>query len=56
MQHIDPIEVYPDQTYQDIIQLNLLAPIFATKYVIPVMKQANWGRIVNIASVHGINF
>lgn len=54
MQHIDPIEVYPDQTYQDIIQLNLLAPIFATKYVIPVMKQANWGRIVNIASVHGL--
>ncbi|KAM3142020.1 hypothetical protein pb186bvf_005893 [Paramecium bursaria] len=54
MQHIDPIEVYPDQTYQDIINLNLLAPIFATKYVIPGMKSANWGRIINIASVHGL--
>lgn len=52
-QHIDPIEAFPEDTWDKIIALMLTAPFLLTKYVWQVMKTKGWGRIVNIASIHG---
>jgi 3-hydroxybutyrate dehydrogenase len=53
MQHISPIEDYDDAIYDKVIALNLSACFHTMKHTIPQMKQAGWGRIVNVASVHG---
>ena len=53
IQHVAPIEHFPDDKYEAIIGLNLNAAFYTTKHTIGKMKQANWGRIINIASAHG---
>lgn len=53
-QHIDPIEDFPEDEWQRMIQVMLVAPFQMMKAVIPGMKAAGWGRIINIASVHGL--
>lgn len=54
MQHIAPIEQFPDDIYNKVIELNLNSYFHSIKRVLPYMKQQNWGKIVNIASVHGV--
>lgn len=54
MQFTSPLEEFPNEKWDDIIALNLSAAFHATKAVIPQMKKAGWGRIVNIASTHGL--
>lgn len=54
MQFTSPIESFPNEKWDDIIALNLSAAFHATKAVIPHMKSKGWGRIINIASTHGI--
>ena len=53
IQHVAPIEDFPDDKYEAIIGLNLNAAFYTTKHTIGKMKQGNWGRIINIASAHG---
>lgn len=53
MQHVTPIEDMPEEMYEKIIALNLSSNFYTIKYCIPYMKKRNWGRIINIASVHG---
>jgi 3-hydroxybutyrate dehydrogenase len=53
-QHIDPIDEFPDNEWQRMIQVMLVAPFQLMKATIPGMKAAGWGRIVNISSVHGV--
>ncbi|WP_029214654.1 3-hydroxybutyrate dehydrogenase [Kallotenue papyrolyticum] len=53
-QHIDPIETFPDDEWQRMIQVMLVAPFLLSKAVIAGMKAARWGRIINIASIHGL--
>jgi len=43
----------PEEMYEKIIALNLSSNFYAIKYAIPYMQKKNWGRIVNVASVHG---
>jgi len=52
-QHIDPIESFPEDTWDKMLALMLTAPFLLTKYVWPMMKAQGWGRIINIASIHG---
>ena len=52
-QHIAPIEEFPEDTWDKMLALMLTAPFLLTKYVWPAMKAQGWGRIVNIASIHG---
>lgn len=52
-QHIAPVDEFPEETWNRMIQVLLTAPFQLTKYLLPPMKQQGWGRIINIASVHG---
>ncbi len=52
-QHIDPIEVFPENTWDKMLGVMLTAPFLLTKYVWRTMKTRGWGRIVNISSIHG---
>lgn len=54
IQFVSPVEEFPDDKWQDIINLNLSAAFYATKASIPGMKEKSWGRIINIASAHGL--
>jgi len=54
MQHISPIENFDPEKWNAIIALNLTAAFHLSRLVIPAMKQKQWGRIINIASAHGL--
>ncbi|NQW00676.1 MAG: 3-hydroxybutyrate dehydrogenase [Rhodospirillales bacterium] len=54
IQFVSPVEDFPDDKWQAIINLNLSAAFYTTKAALPGMKQRGWGRIINIASAHGL--
>ena len=54
IQHVAPIEEFPDDKWEAIIRINLLAAYYATKAVVPGMKSRSWGRIINTASAHAL--
>lgn len=54
IQHISPVETFPDEKWDQIMAINLSAVFHATKAVVPLMKEQGWGRIINISSVHGL--
>ena len=54
IQHVAPVEDFPDDKWDAIIAINLSAAFHATKAALPGMKQRRWGRIINIASAHGL--
>jgi 3-hydroxybutyrate dehydrogenase len=53
-QFVSPIENFPTEEWQSIIALNLSAVFYSIREVFPLMKKKNFGRIINIASVHGL--
>ncbi len=54
IQYVAPIDSFPDAKWDAILAINLSAAFHATKAVLPGMKARGWGRIVNIASAHGL--
>lgn len=54
IQHVAPIESFPVHRWDAIIAINLSSAFHTTRLVLPKMKQRNWGRIINVASVHGL--
>jgi 3-hydroxybutyrate dehydrogenase len=54
IQHISPIEDFPVDKWNAIIALNLSASFHTTRAAFGSMKAAGWGRIINLASVHGL--
>ena len=54
IQHVAPIEALTDENWDRIIQINLSAPFRLIRRALPVMRANGWGRIINIASVHGL--
>ena len=54
IQHVAPIEEFPDERWDAVIAINLSANFHAIKAALPQMKQRGWGRIINIASAHGL--
>jgi 3-hydroxybutyrate dehydrogenase len=52
-QHIAPIEAFPEAEWDRMIAVMLTAPFLLTRYAWPHMKAQQWGRVVNIASIHG---
>src|SRR5690349_2095387 len=54
IQHTAPIQDFPDDRWDAIIAINLSAAFHATKAALPQMLDRNWGRIINIASAHGL--
>jgi 3-hydroxybutyrate dehydrogenase len=54
IQHVAPVEEFPDAKWDAIMAINLSAAFHAIKAALPAMKQRKWGRIINIASAHGL--
>jgi len=54
MQHVSPLETFPDEKWDRLIALNLSAAFHTTKAVLPAMRARKWGRIINISSAHGL--
>ncbi|HEY0293394.1 MAG TPA: 3-hydroxybutyrate dehydrogenase [Hansschlegelia sp.] len=54
IQHVSPVEEFPDDKWDQIIAINLSAAFHATKAALPGMKRKGWGRIVNTASAHAL--
>jgi 3-hydroxybutyrate dehydrogenase len=54
IQFVSPIQDFPDERWEAIIALNLSATFYAMKAAIPSMVESGWGRIINIASAHGL--
>jgi len=54
VQHTAPIETFPDASWDAILAINLSSNFHAVKAALPGMRERNWGRIINIASVHGL--
>jgi 3-hydroxybutyrate dehydrogenase len=53
-QHIDPIEVFPEDRWNAMLALMVTAPFLLIKYAWPSMQEHGWGRIVNVSSVLGL--
>jgi 3-hydroxybutyrate dehydrogenase len=54
IQHTAPVDEFPPEKWDAILAINLSAAFHASRAVLPQMKQRGWGRIVNVASVHGL--
>jgi 3-hydroxybutyrate dehydrogenase len=54
IQHTAPVEEFPAEKWDAVIAINLSAAFHAIRGALPHMKARNWGRIVNIASAHGL--
>lgn len=54
IQHVASIEDFPVEKWDTIIAINLTSSFHTTRLVLPSMRKKNWGRIINIASVHGL--
>jgi 3-hydroxybutyrate dehydrogenase len=54
IQHVAPVEEFPASKWDAIIAINLASAFHTTAAAIPKMRSAGWGRIVNIASAHGL--
>ena len=54
IQFVAPIDEFPEAKWDAILAINLSSDFHATKAVLPGMKQRKWGRIINVASAHGL--
>ncbi len=54
IQFVAPLDEFPDAKWEQILAINLSSNFYAIKAVLPGMKRRNAGRIVNIASAHGL--
>jgi 3-hydroxybutyrate dehydrogenase len=54
IQHVANIEDFPVEKWDAIIAINLTSAFHTTRLALPAMKERNWGRIINVASTHGL--
>jgi 3-hydroxybutyrate dehydrogenase len=54
IQFVSPVDEFPAAKWEQIIAVNLSSNFYSTKAVLPGMKTRNWGRIINVASAHGL--
>lgn len=54
IQHVAPIEQFPVERWDAVIAINLSSAFHTTRLALPAMQAAQWGRIINVASVHGL--
>ena len=54
IQHVANVEDFPVERWDAIIAINLSSAFHASRMALPGMKQRNWGRIINVASIHGL--
>jgi len=54
IQHVAPIEEFPEEKWDAIVAINLSSAFHATRLALPNMKKKGWGRIINVASAHAL--
>ncbi|WP_029009757.1 3-hydroxybutyrate dehydrogenase [Azospirillum halopraeferens] len=54
IQHVSPVEDFPPERWDAVIAVNLSAVFHGTRLVLSGMKERGWGRIINVASAHGL--
>ncbi|MGH8513765.1 MAG: 3-hydroxybutyrate dehydrogenase, partial [Gammaproteobacteria bacterium] len=54
IQHVAPIEEFPEEKWDAIMAINLSSAFHATKLVLPMMREKGWGRVINVASAHAL--
>ena len=54
IQFVAPIEDYPEKIWKKMIDINLTTPFLMIKNILPFMRKNKFGRIINIASTHGL--
>jgi 3-hydroxybutyrate dehydrogenase len=54
IQHVAPVQDFPVERWNAVIAINLTSAFHTTRLALPAMRAANWGRIINVASVHGL--
>lgn len=54
IQHVAPIPDFPQEKWDAIIAINMSSAFHTTAVALPMMRTAGWGRVINIASAHGL--
>ena len=54
IQHVAPIDQFPEDKWDAIIAINMNSAFHTTAAALPKMREAGWGRVINIASAHGL--
>ena len=54
IQHVAPIDQFPTDKWNAIIAINLNSAYHTTAAALPMMRKAGWGRVINVASAHGL--
>jgi 3-hydroxybutyrate dehydrogenase len=54
IQHVAPVQDFPVERWDSVLAINLSSAFHTTRLALPAMRAANWGRIINVASVHGL--
>jgi len=54
IQHVAPIDEFPVERWDAVIAINLSSAFHTTRLALPAMKARRWGRIINVASAHGL--
>ena len=54
IQHVEAVEKFPNDAWERIISINLSSAFYATKAAVPIMQSQGRGRIINVASAHGL--
>ena len=54
IQHVAPIDEFPEDKWDAIMAINLSSAFHATKLVLPAMRRKGWGRVINVASAHAL--
>ena len=54
IQHVAPIDEFPAAKWDAIIAINMSSAFHTTAVALPMMRKAGWGRVINVASAHGL--
>lgn len=54
VQHVAPIDEFPPEKWEMLIQLHLIGAFHTMRHAIPLMKEKGWGRIINMGSAHAL--
>ncbi|WP_322469066.1 3-hydroxybutyrate dehydrogenase [Hydrogenophaga sp. SNF1] len=54
IQHVAKVQDFPVERWDAVIAINLSSAFHTSRLALPAMLKANWGRIINVASVHGL--
>jgi 3-hydroxybutyrate dehydrogenase len=54
IQHVAPVDEFPVEKWDAVLAINLTSCFHTIRLTLPKMKKQNWGRVINVASVHGL--